>query len=298
MDEKNDYSLQIKDIISESLIRDLVLFTLLFLLVVSQNWESILLLLFPLITFTFSLFFRIISSSKRSSEFRNKCIIYNPLGLEKKNANRLFFSAILQLILVFWLSSESLYNSHMVDNYYLYFIGLFIFIYSFGFFWIFIDIWKYTKIEIITTSLDDSKIQQYEIEFSAELNNIVAFLGLKYFKHISIINILVLLIVNIINVISIVLLSINPALGFQLSLPGSNNVGSEPLIVPFLFYGFLLISPLLTITLLVLNNTQISNFNLEKFNEIITSLPRNLQIKIVESLEALNTKMKEKLRVE
>ena len=298
MDEKNNYYLQIKDIISESLIRDLVLFTLLFLLVVSQNWGSILLLLFPLITFTFSLFFRIISSSKRSSEFRNKCIIYNPLGLEKKNANRLFFSAILQLILVFWLGAESLYNSHIVDGYYLYFMGFYIFFYTFGFFWIFIDIWKYTKIEIITTSLDDGKIQQYEIEFSAELNNIFAYLDLKYFKHISLINILVLLTVNIINVIFMVLISINPALGFQMSLPGSGNIALNPMIISYLFYGFLLISPLLTITLLVLNNTQISNFNLEKFNEIITSLPRNLQLKIVESLKSLNNKMKEKLRTE
>jgi len=295
MDEKNDYSLQIKDIISESLIRDLVLFTLLFLLVVSQNWESILLLLFPLITFTFSLFFRIISSSKSSSSFN---IIYNPLGLEKKNANRLFFSAILQLVLVFWLGSESLYNSHLVDRYYLYFIGIYIFIYSFGFFWIFTDIWKYSKIEIITSKLDDYVIKQNEIEFAADLNNVVAFLNLKYFRSISIINLLVFIILNILNILSFVLIDSDSISGFQLSLPGSNNVGSKPLIVPFLFYGFLLISPLLTITLLVLNNTQISKFNLEKFNEIITPLPRNLQIKIVESLEALNTKMKEKLRVE
>jgi len=297
MDEKNNYYLHIKDLISESLIRDLVLFTFLFLLVLNQNWENILLLLFPLITFTFSLFFRILSKSKRSSS-SNQCIIYNPLGLEKKNANRLFFSATLQLILVFWLGAESLLNSHMVHDYYFYFIVFLTFIYSFGFFWIFIDMWNYTKIEIITTSQDESIIQQYEIEFSEELNNIIAFLDLKYFKQISIINILVLLIVNLINVISMVLVGINPALGFQLNLPGSGDITLNPLIISYVFFSFLIISPLLTITLLVLNNTQISNFNLEKFNEIITPLPRNLQIKIVESLKATNTKMKEKLRVE
>jgi len=297
MDEKNNYYLHIKDLISESLIRDLVLFTFLFLLVLNQNWENILLLLFPLITFTFSLFFRILSKSKRSSS-SNQCIIYNPLGLEKKNANRLFFSATLQLILVFWLGAESLLNSHMVHDYYFYFIVFLTFIYSFGFFWIFIDMWNYTKIEIITTSQDDSIIQQYEIEFSEELNNIIAFLDLKYFKQISIINILVLLIVNLINVISMVLVGINPALGFQLNLPGSGDITLNPLIISYVFFSFLIISPLLTITLLVLNNTQISNFNLEKFNEIITPLPRNLQIKIVESLKATNIKMKEKLRVE
>ena len=146
--------------------------------------------------------------------------------------------------------------------------------------------------------MDDYVIKQNEIEFAADLNNVVAFLNLKYFRSISIINLLVFIILNILNILSFVLIDSDSISGFQLSLPGSNNVGSEPLIVPFLFYGFLLISPLLTITLLVLNNTQISNFNLEKFNEIITPLPRNLQIKIVESLEALNTKMKEKLRVE
>ena len=143
MNEKNikDHYLSLKDLISESLLRDLTLFSFLFLLIIAQAWDNIFLLLFPMVTFAFSLFFRIISGNKKRTEFQNSLIVYNPFGLERKNANRFFFSSLFQLILIFWLGAESLYNSHEVEGYYPYFIGIFIFSYTFGFYWIFIDIY-------------------------------------------------------------------------------------------------------------------------------------------------------------
>ena len=118
MNEKNsNHHLSFKDIISESLIRDLILFFFIFLLILSQVWDNIVLLLFPLITFIYSLFFRILSSNKRKTEFTDSFIIYTPLGLERKNANRLFFSSLFQLILIFWLGAESLYNVHVLGHY-------------------------------------------------------------------------------------------------------------------------------------------------------------------------------------
>lgn len=298
MNEKKKYYLSISDIINESIIRDLILFTFIFLLVIAQGWENILLLLFPLITFTFSLFFRIISSNKKRTEFKNSSIIYNPFGLEKKNANRLFFSSLFQLILIFWLGAESLYNPHLVEGYFFYFIGFFIFSYTFGFFWIFLDLWKYTKIEIITTVIDDKLPQQNEFEFSRDLNNVIAFLKIKYFRLISIINFLVFIILNMINVVSLLLINFDSSLGLELSLPGSGNADSEPLIIPYFFYGFLVISPLLIAMIFVLNYNEINHFNQEKLNEIIEPLPRNLQIKIIENLKVLKNKMKEQLSIE
>ena len=298
MNEKNNHYLSFKEIITESIIRDLVLFTLLFLFVATQNWDNILLVLFPLITFTFSLFFRIISSSKHRTGFQNSYIIYNPLGLEKRNANRLFFSAILQLTLIFWFGAESLYNPHLVEGYLAYFLGFFIFFYTFGFFLIFIDLWKYSKIEIITTKLDDSMTKQNEIEFAADLNNVVAFLNLKYYKLISFINIFTFLILNSTNVISLFLIENIPVLGFQLSLPGSGNVELGSISVSYIFYGILVIPPFLSVAIFFLNYKKINLFNFEKLNEILEPLPKNLQIKIVESLKSLNRKMKEKLSME
>ena len=125
MNEKNNnnHYLSLKDMISESLLRDSILFTFLFLLILTQWWENILLLLFPLFTFTFSLFFRILSSNKLKTEFNNSLIIYNPLGLERKSANRFFYCTLFQLILLFWIGGESLYNSHIVQNYFSFFLG-------------------------------------------------------------------------------------------------------------------------------------------------------------------------------
>ena len=298
MSEKIDNYLTIKEIITESLVRDLILFTFLFLLIISQNWGNILLLLFPLTTFAFSLFFRIISSNKKRSEFKNRAIIYNPFGLEKKNANRLFFSAMLQLILIFWLGAESLYNPHLVDRYFVYFVGFFIFSYTFGFFWILLDTWKYSKLEIITYPIENSIIQKKEAELSHNLSNVVSFLKMKYFRYISVFNVSILIILNLSNVISFALININTALGFQLTLPGSDNVGANSMIVSYFIYGLFIISPIFTTIVLVLNYKQINRINLEKFKKIIQPLPSNLQVKIIESLKALNSKMKEQLSIE
>ena len=298
MNEKNDHYLSFKELITESIIRDLILFSLLFLFVIGQNWDNVLLVLFPLITFTFSLFFRIINSNKHRTRFQNSPIIYNPLGLEKKNANRLFFSAILQLILVFWFGSESLYNSHLVSGYLAYFAGFFIFSYTFGFFWIFIDLWKYSKIEIITSRFDDNIIKQNKIEFAADLNNVVTFLNLKYYKLISFVNILTFIILNLANMISLVLIGNIPVLGFQLSLPGSGNANLGSLNISYIFYMILVIPPLLTIIIFFLNYKKMGQFNFEKLNTILKPLPKNLQTKIVESLKLIDSKFKEKLNME
>lgn len=298
MNEKNDHHLSLKEIITESIIRDLILFTLLFLFVISQNWNNILLLLFPLITFTFSLFFRLISSSKHRTGFQNSNIIYNPLGLEKRNANRLFFSAILQLTLIFWFGSESLYNPHLTEGYLAYFLGFFIFFYTFGFFLIFIDLWKYSKIEIITSKSGDHITKQNENEFAADLNNVVAFLNLKYYKLISFINILTFIILNSANLISLVFIDSIPELGFQLSLPGSGNVELGSVSVSYFFYGILVIPPLIATTIFFVNYKKINQVDFEKLNEILEPLPKNLQTKIVESLKSLNSKLRIKLSME
>ena len=133
-EDNNNFYLSIKDLINETLVRDLIIFSFLFLLVITQVWENISLLLFPIITFAFSIFFRIVNTNKWRTEFEERPIIYNPIGLEKKHANRLFFSALFQLILLFLIVSESLYNPHIVDQYFLYFNWLFFFYTLSGFF--------------------------------------------------------------------------------------------------------------------------------------------------------------------
>ena len=291
MNEKNNknHYLSLKDIISESLLRDLILFTFLFLLIITQAWDNILLLLFPLITYTFSLFFRILGTNKKRTLFENSLIIYNPLGKERNNANRLFFSSMFQLILIFWLGAESLYNPITVNSYVLFFKGFLIFFYTFAFFWIFIDIWKYTKIEILTNTMK----AEIDSNSARDLRNVISFLQLKNFKLTSLINFFVFIILNILNLIFSVLINNNLGFGLQFYLPGSQLIT-----LSYFFYGILIIPPVLSIILFTSNYIAINNFSREKLDKIIEPLPRNLQIKISENLKALNNKIKKQLNSE
>jgi len=290
MNEKNNnnHYLSLKALISESLLRDSSLFTFLFLLIIAQGEENILLLLFPLITFTFSLFFRILSSNKMKTEFKNSLIVYNPLGLERKHANRLFYCTLFQLILIFWLGGESLYNPHIVLNYISYFLGFLIFLYTFGFFWIFIDSWKYTKIEIIT----DTTEARSTLPFSKDLRNIISFLKLNNFRMVAYITFFVFIILNILNIITLFFINYG-SIGIQLLLPGSQIIT-----ISYFFYGFLIISPTLTIVFLIKNYKTNNKISKEKLDKILEPLPRNLQIKIIENLKALNNRIKEQLKSE
>jgi len=154
MSEKNTDQefLLLRELLNESLLRDLIIFVIFFLFILAQSWKNIFLLLFPVITYTFSLFFRLINANKWRLSIFDKTITYNPLGLEKKHANRLIFTALLQLILLFWIGGESYYHPQLIQTYDIFFNILFNFIYTFGFYWILIDIWKYAKITIKISS--------------------------------------------------------------------------------------------------------------------------------------------------
>ncbi len=300
MSEKNikEFFLPLRDIIRESLIRDVIIFTFIFILINTQGWDDIFLLLFPVITFGFSLFFRIINTNKWRTEFENSSIVYNPLGLEVKHANRLFFSALFQLILIFWLGAESLYQPHLVEGYYLYFSLLFFFFFSFGFFWIFIDLWKYSRIEIISDEQFNKDSLIHKSDHSINGKNVLSFLSVKNFRIISIINFLWFIVLNIMNSIFTILILNNLSLGIPLSLPGTGSMGSETLKVSALFHILLIITPFLTVTSLILNYRDINKFNRDNLDVIIKTLPKNIQIKIIENLKALNDKIKNQLKIE
>ncbi|GAH35574.1 unnamed protein product, partial [marine sediment metagenome] len=252
----NNFYLSIKDLINETLVRDLIIFSFLFLLVITQVWEDISLLLYPLITFAFSIFFRIVNTNKWRTEFEERPIIYNPIGLEKKHANRLFFSALFQLILLFWIGAESLYNPHIVDQYFPYFNGLFIFLYTFGFFWIFIDLWKYSKVEIILSRITKENPKTYD--------SIVSFLKIKNFRLIALINLFVFITLNILNSILIITSNQDPLFRIQLNLPGTGSGGSDPMTTSSLIYFILLISPFFAVISLILTYRDVNNFSKEE----------------------------------
>ena len=292
MSAKN--KIQFKQFISESLIRDIFLFSFLIILVIAQDWENIFLILFPLITFVFALFFKIIDIIRQKSKTKDALILYNPLGSEKVSSHRLNFSAFIQLVFLFWIGAESLYHPQLIDTYYIYFISIFIFFYTFGFYSVFIDLWKYSKIEIITKKLDPYDSH----EDYSNLENVISFLKVKSFKIISIINLLVFIILNLLNIIFALLIINNTMLGIEYSLPGTGFENSEPLKLSLMVYVIIFVSPLISIVFLIINYRDINNFNREKLNKILSSFPKDIQNKIMENLILLNEDFKNKLRLE
>ena len=293
-----DFFLPLRDLIKESLIRDVIIFSFIFILINTQGWDDIFLLLFPLITFGFSLFFRIINTNKWRTEFENNPIIYNPLGLERKHANRLFFSSLLQLILIFWIGAESLYNPHLVEGYFLYFSLLLFFLFSFGFFWIFIDLWKYSRIEVISDENFDKNYIIHKSNHSINNENVLSFLSVKNFRIVSILNFSGFIVLNVINLVFTTLILTIPSLGIPLNLPGTGNMGSEPLKVSVIFQILLIISPLLTVISLIFNYREVNKFNRKDLDKIIKTFPPNIQIQIIENLKGLNEKIKEQMKIE
>lgn len=282
--------LSLRELISESLIRDVVLFLFLFLVVIAQDWDNIFLLLFPLISFSFALFFKIVATAKKRIN-DNLQIIYNPLGSELVYAHRLNFCALLQLVLLFWLGAESLYHPQLIDTYYIYFISLFIFFYTFGFSWIFFDLWRYSKIEIITEDLETNTSQISHENFE----NVISFLKMKDFKMISIINFLVFVILNLMNIM-FAYYDVMP--GIKYNLPGTGIEESDPINLSYVIYGIICIPPLISVAIMRYNYKNLNNINKQNLDKVLNNLPKSVQAKVTKNLVALNKKFKNKVSLE
>ena len=266
--------LSLRKLISEPLLRDLILFFLLFFFIVAQEWTNLFLVIFPIITFSFALIFRFISTNK--FRLNNESIIYNPLGSEGNHANRLNFCALIQLILIFWIGSESLSRPQLIDNYSIFFNILFIFAFSFGYYWIFIDSWKTSKIEIFVDDLD--------------IKEVLSSLKLKTFKFISIISLLLFLVLNLLNVLFSLFTFFGVIPGIPCFLPGTGLESSGPLNITFLTFAAIVISPLSAIFFLKISYKDVKNFNHDKLGKILEPLPEDVQIIIKENLKSLNQK--------
>ena len=273
----NDEYLPLKDILNENLLRDLIIFIVLFLFILTQSWNDLFLFIFPLILFTFSLTFRIINTNKWRIYLSNGMIIYNPLGSEKKIADRLYFSSILSLILLFWIGSESLYHPQLVDDYNLYFNILFILVYTFSFYWILIDIWKNAKIELRITGEQDQNI-----------NTVLSSLGREKSIHISIYSMLIFLILNAVNIFVTYLIDFKFISSISYYLPGTGIEGSLPLEISIFHLFLMILSPSLTILFLFLIHKHIQDFNVDLLNDTIQSLPESKKNEILHNLSHMN----------
>ncbi|MEJ2294595.1 MAG: hypothetical protein P8Y23_07465 [Candidatus Lokiarchaeota archaeon] len=285
MSERNsDHNdLRLREILNEQILRDIILFILFYLLLLTQGWDTLFLLLFPIITFSFALFFRIIATNKRKGRGVKNLISYNPLGAENKYADRLVFISIIQLILLFWLGAESLYHPQLIDDFEFYFNLSYFLIYSFGFFWLFIGIWKYCRIVIDISGLKEDKRGFKEI--------LVSELGFNKVKIISYLNIVVFIILNCLNIIFIIMIDFNFNFGFPNNLPGTGIEESKPLHLPYLVWGILLIFPVISGIFLRSIYKDVTNFSEQDFRSHIGDIPEEIQNQIIRSMKNVNKKL-------
>jgi len=292
-EEKSFEYLSIRELFSEVVIRDLILFVSLFLFTISQQWDNLFLLFFPLITFTFGIFFRLVDENKWRTRFQNSPVSYSPLGSEKKHANRFMFSALLLLILLFWFGAESLYHPQLIDNYSMIFIILFFFIYTFAYFWIFIDLWKYCRIKIKVekeTNTFSKKVEYYD--------NLIQFLNIRFFKRITYISLYSFLALNILNILLTLLIQFEGMPSINFYLPGTGIESSNPLLLHYLVYLLLLAPPIITILLLILMYRDINKMKPDKLFDLVDKLPKDLRLIVLEQLKMLNKKLLQDLKIE
>ncbi|MHA1689039.1 MAG: hypothetical protein ACTSUN_06855 [Promethearchaeota archaeon] len=293
--------LRFRNLVSEGFLRELVLFFFLFLLTIAQYWDSILLFIFPLISFGFYVFFRLLSINKWKIAFSKDEIIYNPLGVEKRHANRFYFVALFNLILIFWIGAESLYHPQLIEDYSNYFLTLLIFMYTFGFTWIFIDIWKYSKIQIKLGKIIENNEElntHLNSTVNSEKNSIISSVNFKIFKQIIIMNWIIFVSINILNLISNMLLEHQILIGFNINLPGTRTLNQNGILVSFLIFFIILIPPISCLISFFLLYNNIMKISLEKFKILLDALPNDKQLKIKQELLSLNDKFKLISRIE
>ena len=291
MSEKNsdENYLLLRELLNETLLRDIITFIILYLFVLAQSWENLFLLLFPIITFAYSVFFRIINTNKWRTTSNNTPITYNPIGLEKKHANRLFFTAILQLFLLFWIGAESYYHPQLIQSYDLFFNIIFNFLYTFGFYWILIDVWNYSKIVIRLKNNKLSTQAQNNTLLKSDLDKVISHLKLKSFKIISIINLSTFIFLNILN-ISFTLFIDSAVSRFSYYLPGTGIEGSLPLNISIISLLIVIISPLVASFLLIFIYKDLNNIDHANFENLLKELPEENRKNIIENLTKINVK--------
>ncbi len=285
MSEKNSDQpeLLLREVLNETILRDVLLFILLYLFMLAQNWDNLLLLLFPIITFCFALFFRIIGTNKHRLIDEQNLISYNPLGAEKKNADRLIFISLLELILLFWIGAESLYHPQLVDDFGFYFSLIYFMLYSFGFFWIFFGIWNNCKIITNLNGLENNE--------SGYKKLLISELGFNKIKLISYLNILIFIAFNLINTILTILVFFGAEIGFPSNLPGSGIEDSQPLFLSYSVWIMLIAFPIASIFYLISIYRDVNSFSEIELKSKINSLPKEIQEKIINSLKAINQKL-------
>ncbi|GAI66157.1 unnamed protein product, partial [marine sediment metagenome] len=163
------------------------------------------------------------------------------------------------------------------------------FLYTFGFYWILIDVWNYSKIVIRLKNNKLSTQAQNNTLLKSDLEEVISHLKLKSFKIVSIVNLSTFIFLNILN-ISFTLFIDKIFSRFSYYLPGTGIEGSLPLNISVISFLIVIISPLVASFLLIFIYKDLNNINYADFENLLKKLPEENRKNIIENLTKINKK--------
>ena len=237
-----------------------------FLLILVQNWINPILILYPIVSFSFSLFFQIIESNKKITEIEDSIISYNPFGGENGNSNILTIFSYLQMLLIFTAGLDSLFHPQLVDNFFLFFLIPLVFLYGFEFFLLLIKVLNKAIIEI---DLKNFKNQIKQNSKNKMNKDVISFIEINKFKRYSLYNLILFVIILIFTLGMSFLAFFNQILALPFYLPGTGIEGSQPVNISYGLYLSVIMPPIYTIWFLYQIYKNIIDFSHDSAEKVI-----------------------------
>lgn len=251
-----------------------------YVLILSQNWVSLSLILCPVISFGFALFFQIISNNKKITELKKSSIVFSPIGEERTNSNILVICSYLNLALVFIMGLDSFVHPQLIDNYFLLFLTVIVFIYGFGFFFLIIRVLSTGK--VLMTPNEKSDLINKD-----PLNNperVISFVKVGAFKKISIIN-LAIFASTLALTLSLSYLTFDDILpGLSFYHPGTGLEASQPVSISIMLYIDIMVSPIVSCWLLYSTYHKVATISDASVERTTKDLSKDLKKKIEHDL--------------
>lgn len=240
-----------------------------FFLILVQNWINPILILYPIVSFSFSLFFQIIESNKKITKIEDSIILYNPFGGEGGNSNILTIFSYLQMLLIFLAGLDSLFHPQLVDNLFLFFLIPLVFLYGFEFFLLLIKVLNNAIIEIDLKNFKNQIIQNYRNKTNKD---VISFIEVKRFKKYSLYNLFLFIIILIFTLGMSFLAFFSQILALPFYLPGTGIEGSQPVNISYGLYLGVIIPPIYTIWFLYQIYKNIIDFFYDSAEKVINNI--------------------------
>ncbi len=282
-------------VLPKNLSLDVLFFTVSILLLLSLSLGTILLLIFPFITFGFAFTIRLGTNKLHQDYSKNFYPVFHK-KLLKTIGTKFSYVTIITIIFTYWISLDSFVFPQLILNHSFFFVIIFMFVFSFPFYWIFAEIWKHYNFNDIFEGIEIDYIPQDNHKtVIGQLDLLLSILKLNKIRKIYLINSLLYVVINIINVLLSIFTFINIVPGITIILAGTGFESSPPISLPYSSIIAAIVIPLAAITSLVNLKKKVREVSKQKITECINEIPKEIQTKLVDNINRLSNFYEENL---